>query len=81
MNYTSPPAQHPWEVTHAGHVPPTFHSPTTSSPSINTLPQICRSLPPAPCDKASFSGQENDITTKLHSFEHHIPLKHDVKYI
>ena len=42
-------------------------------------------LPPASRGKASFSGlsssQENDKTTKLHSFEHHIPLKHDVKYI
>ena len=84
MNYTSPPAQQPWEVTHAGHAPQTFHSPTTSSPSINTLPQIHHSLPPASHNKASFSGlsssQENNIITKLHSFKHHIPLKHDIKY-
>ena len=87
MNYASRPAQHPLEVTHAGHAPPKFRFPTTtaSSPSINTLPPIRRSFPPAPCNKASSSGlsssQENDITAKLHSFEHHIPLKHDVKYI
>ena len=85
MNSTSPPAQHHWKVAHAGHAPPKFRSPTTtaSSPSINT--SIRRPLPPAPRDKASSSGlsssQESYVKANLRSFEHHIPLKHDVKYI
>jgi hypothetical protein len=82
MNY---PTQHTGKVAHAGHAPPKFRSPTNTSNtmSVSTLSYIRRPLPPAPRNKDSSSGlsdSQGNVTARLRSFEHHIPLKHDVKY-
>lgn len=87
MNYSRTPNQHTGKIAHAGHAPPKFRSPTNTSSTLpmSTLSYIRRPLPPAPRNKDSSSGlsgsQSNDVTAHLRNFEHHIPLKHDVKYI
>src|SRR5882762_4414451 len=89
MNYPHSQSQDSRKVAHTGHAPPKFRSPTTTSiiPSIPTLSSssIRRALPPAPREKTSSSGlsasRDNHIKANLRKFEHHIPLKHDIKYI
>ncbi|KIM89732.1 hypothetical protein PILCRDRAFT_194547 [Piloderma croceum F 1598] len=71
----------------AGRAPPRFRSPTNtlSTLSTPTSTSIRRPLPPPPRNNDSssvLSETDNNTVTaaRLRSFEHHIPLKHDVKY-
>ena len=79
MSDNLPPLRHTGKVAHAGHAPPKFRSPINSGLSIR------RPLPSPPRNKDSSHGLSNsqalNFTAHLHSFEHHIPLKHDVKYV
>jgi hypothetical protein len=86
MNYNRSPIQHTSKVAHAGHAPPKFRSPANASTTPSISASIRRPLPPAPRNKDSSSGLSDSQAKEvprayLRSFEHHIPLKHDVKYI
>jgi hypothetical protein len=86
MDVVRTPSKHTGKLVHAGHAPPKFHSLSNTQ---STLSYIRRPLPPPPRNKDSVHGipdsQANNETTRLVSarlcnFDHHIPLKHDVKY-